>query len=53
MRRSKLRRLLEGIEGIAFAELTALDVVRHPIVQKIIERYEAAEQEDLRKKDEK
>ena len=47
------RRLLEGIEGIAFAELTALDVVRHPIVQKIIERYEAAEQEDLRKKDEK
>ena len=48
------RRLLEGIEGIAFAELTALDVVRHPIVQKIIERYEAAETRGTcEKKDEK
>ena len=37
------QKLLEGIEGIGFAQLTALDVVRHPLVQKIIERYEAAE----------
>ena len=35
--------LLEGIEGIAFVELTSLDVVRHPLVQKIIERYEREE----------
>ena len=38
------KKLLEGIEGIGFVELTALDVVRHPLVQKIIERYEQAEQ---------
>ena len=44
------RRLLEGIEGIGFAELTAMDVVRHPLVQKIIERYDAAESEALRRK---
>lgn len=34
------KQLLEGIEGIAFAELTSLDVVRNPLVQRIIERYE-------------
>lgn len=37
------KQLLDGIEGIGFVELTALDVVRHPLVQKIIERYEQAE----------
>ena len=37
------KRLLEGIEGISFAELTSLDVVRNPLVQKILERYEEAE----------
>ena len=36
--------LLSGIEGIGFVELTSLDVVRHPLVQKIIERYEREEQ---------
>lgn len=33
--------LLKGIEGIGIVELGILDVVRHPLVQKIIERYEA------------
>lgn len=37
------KQLLEGIEGIAFAELTSLDVVRNPLVQRIIERYEQVE----------
>ncbi|MEF9961038.1 MAG: PhoH family protein [Erysipelotrichaceae bacterium] len=32
--------LLQDIEGISFAQLTTLDVVRNPLVQKIIERYE-------------
>lgn len=32
-------RILEGMEDIAFVELTSDDVVRHPLVQKIIERY--------------
>lgn len=39
----KAKELLGGIKGIGFAELTSLDVVRHPLVQQIIERYEAAE----------
>ncbi len=34
------KQLLNGIEGISFVELTSLDVVRNPLVQKIIERYE-------------
>ena len=37
------KQLLEGIEASAFAELTSLDVVRNPLVQRIIERYEQEE----------
>lgn len=37
------KQLLEGIDGISFVELTSLDVVRNPLVQKIIERYEKEE----------
>lgn len=38
------KQLLSGIDGIRFATLTNLDVVRHPLVQKIIERYEREEE---------
>lgn len=41
------KRLLSGMEGISFVELTSLDVVRNPLVQKIIERYEQAENRSL------
>ena len=34
---------LRGVEGLAFCYLTKIDVVRHPLVQKIIEAYEAYE----------
>lgn len=37
-------RLLRDIPNIGFIHLTSLDVVRHPLVQKIIERYEEEEQ---------
>lgn len=37
------KQLLSNIEGISFVELTSLDVVRNPLVQKIIERYEQEE----------
>lgn len=40
------KQLLSGIEGISFVELTSLDVVRNPLVQKIIERYEKEEEEN-------
>jgi phosphate starvation-inducible PhoH-like protein len=36
-------RRLEGVEGIAFARFGAGDVVRHPIVGRIVEAYEGAD----------
>lgn len=36
-------RVLKKVEGIAFCELTSRDVVRHPLVQKIVEAYEGYE----------
>ena len=33
-------RRLEGVEGIAMSRFTAADVVRHPIVGRIVEAYE-------------
>ncbi len=37
---AEARELLDGLEGIAFCHFTEVDVVRHPLVQKIIVRYE-------------
>jgi len=37
----QIERILRGIEGIAFVYLTARDVIRHPLVQKILEAYES------------
>ena len=33
-------RILKGVRGIAFMRFTSADVVRHPLVQKIIDAYE-------------
>ncbi|HQJ49814.1 MAG TPA: PhoH family protein, partial [Verrucomicrobiota bacterium] len=33
-------RALQGIEGVAIVEFTKRDVVRHPLVQRIISAYE-------------
>lgn len=35
--------ILKGISGISIVQLSKYDVVRHPLVQKIIERYEEIE----------
>ncbi|ABD82556.1 PhoH family protein [Saccharophagus degradans] len=35
--------ILEGVEGISFTYFTSRDVVRHPIVQRIVDAYEKAE----------
>ena len=32
--------VLQGVPGIAFTRFTAVDVVRHPLVQKIVQAYE-------------
>lgn len=37
------RRVLNGIEGIAFCNMSSKDVVRHPLVQKIVQAYDAYE----------
>jgi len=34
---------LQGIEGIAIAEFSKQDVVRHPLVQRIVEAYESTD----------
>ena len=36
------RRILAKVSGIAFTDFTAADVVRHPLVARIVEAYEAA-----------
>ena len=37
------REVLSGVEGISFTRFTSRDVVRHPIVQRIVEAYEASQ----------
>ena len=32
--------ILDGVEGVSFTYFTARDVVRHPLVQRIVEAYE-------------
>jgi phosphate starvation-inducible PhoH-like protein len=34
--------ILQGVRGIAFTMFTSRDVVRHPLVQRIVQAYEAA-----------
>ena len=36
-------RVLEGVRGISFTRFVSSDVVRHPLVARIVEAYEAAE----------
>ena len=41
-------KVLKKVDGIAFCELTSLDVVRHPLVQKIVEAYEKYEKKPVK-----
>ncbi len=45
-----LEQVLAGIDGLAFIRLTAKDVVRHRIVQDIVNAYEAADARRSRKR---
>lgn len=40
---SMATKVLRGVDGIAFSDLTKADVVRHPLVQKIVAAYEKYE----------
>jgi len=43
-----VRGVLDGVDGLGFCEFTASDVVRHPLVQRIVAAYEAIEPKDDR-----
>ncbi len=40
------RRVLAGVKGIAFTDFSAADVVRHPLVARIVEAYQAHQDVD-------
>ncbi|MBE3589600.1 MAG: PhoH family protein [Firmicutes bacterium] len=42
---AEVQRVLKGIRGIEFVQLTEQDIVRHPLVQAIIRAYDAYEQQ--------
>ncbi|MCR5687099.1 MAG: PhoH family protein [Lachnospiraceae bacterium] len=43
-------KVLAGVEDIAFINLTSRDVVRHPLVQRIVKAYETYEEKSRKKK---
>ncbi|SEG61317.1 PhoH family protein [Marinobacterium lutimaris] len=44
--------VLKGVKGIGFTHFTARDVVRHPLVQHIVQAYESFEKRENARKDE-
>ena len=40
-------RILKRVPGIAITRLTSIDIVRHPLVARIVDAYDAARLEDL------
>ncbi len=40
-----VRSVLKAVDGVGFCEFTSADVVRHPLVQRIVAAYESAEAE--------
>lgn len=44
-------KVLSGLEDIAFCHLTSRDVVRHPLVQKIVKAYEAYEAKEAHRQE--
>jgi phosphate starvation-inducible PhoH-like protein len=50
---AEARELLQGIEGIAICHFSEVDVVRHPLVQRIIVAYDRRDAEIARMKEER
>ena len=42
----KIEQILKGVGGIAFIRFTGVDIVRHTLVQKILDAYDRAEKAD-------
>jgi phosphate starvation-inducible PhoH-like protein len=45
------QRILKNIDGICFITLTSRDVVRHPLVQKIVKAYEEYDSRQRQKRE--
>lgn len=45
--------ILDGVDGIAVCRLTAKDVVRHPLVMRIIRAYEKDSEQAAQKQEDK
>ena len=43
--------VLKDVEGVAFTRFVARDVVRHPLVQRVVQAYEASGRDDKAKQD--
>jgi phosphate starvation-inducible PhoH-like protein len=41
--------ILTGVEGVAVARFSEKDVVRHPLVSRIVRAYDAAENPDAKR----
>ena len=39
-------KILKGVDGIGFTYFNNLDIVRHPLVKKIISAYDSSEQKE-------
>jgi phosphate starvation-inducible PhoH-like protein len=50
---AEARELLQGIEGIAFCAFTEVDVVRHPLVQRIIVAYDRRDAEIAQRREQR
>ena len=42
----QVEKILKGVDGIGFSYFNDLDIVRHPLVKKIISAYDSSEQKD-------
>lgn len=45
--------ILRDVEGIAFQDFSSIDVVRHPLVQRIIDAYDKEDEKRIKLRDEK
>lgn len=50
---SSAARILDGVRGISFMRFTSIDVVRHPLVQRIIDAYEEDDKKKAEARDRK
>jgi len=48
---AQARDILTGVDGISFCQFTDVDVVRHPLVQRIVLAYDAHDEEQIQRRE--